>query len=101
MNEFDPQQLWLLILAAAIAGFFLGRATAGGGEDRAEQRMRERRDAEELFATLSGDVQAEVDERIRAKRNIEAIKIVRDATGVGLKAAKNAVDARRGAMGAL
>lgn len=101
----DLGQTELLILFAAVAGaaFLVGRATGGGGspEDRAERRMRERQEAERLFSGLPPEVQQDVDARLANGKTIEAVKIVRENSGAGLKEAKQAVDYRRASMGAV
>ncbi|MEM8770287.1 MAG: hypothetical protein AAGD92_01440 [Pseudomonadota bacterium] len=103
MENLTADQFWIIATALAIGAFVLGRATAGEGssESRAEQRMRQRQEAEQLYSSLSPNVQQDVDMRIQNGKMIEAIKIVRQNGGVGLKEAKQIVDARRAAMGAL
>ncbi len=103
MENLEPYQLWLLMGAVAYAAFLFGRATAGGAspEEREHKRMEQRQQAAQLFSSLSPDAQQQVDERIRAGKIIEAIKIVREYSGAGLRESKLAVDARRASMGAL
>ncbi|MEE2691197.1 MAG: hypothetical protein VX640_06635 [Pseudomonadota bacterium] len=97
MDLSDPMQFWLLLFAVAGIAFILGRSMRERepGESRVERRMREARQALEQFGALSSDKQAEVDALVRDNRIIEAIKLVREESGMGLKDSKDAVDARR------
>lgn len=102
MENLDQTQILLLLAAVAGVAFMIGRSTAGGGnaEDRAEREMRERQEAERLFASLPPEVQQEVDALIAEGRTIEAVKLIRENSGADLKEAKKAVDMRRASMGA-
>lgn len=102
METLTSTQLWLLLIAVAGVAFILGRATAGGAnaEDRAAREMRERQEAERLFAAMPPDAQQDVDALIADGQTIEAVKKVREHSGAGLREAKSAVDVRRTTMGA-
>lgn len=102
MESLTSNQMWLLLIAVAGVAFILGRATAAGAnaEDRAEREMRERQEAERLFASMSPDAQQEVDALIADGKTIQAVKIVRENSGADLREAKKAVDMRRTTMGA-
>lgn len=99
MNFDFSTEAWIVIAIVAVAAFILGRNSASGGEDKAEREMRARQDAENAWTQLSPDVQAQVEAHIQAGKTIEAIRLVREATGMGLKQAKQIVDARKAAMG--
>ena len=90
-----------IILGFVIVGvvcFFLGVAwksrSAPGGPMLISQPGRTVRPLQENQQTRIDDASLEqVKELIRAKRKIEAIKLFREKTNVGLKEAKDAVDA--------
>lgn len=46
--------------------------------------------------SLSPEIEAEIEAALQDNRKIEAIKILREASGVGLKEAKEAIEARAG-----
>lgn len=100
MPEFS-QSDWLLIVAGALAlGWFMGRQSAfSGSEDRAARQMQERQLAEAAYASLPPAVQQDADKLIRTKNYIGAIKIVRENSGLDLRASKMAVDARKKLLG--
>ena len=83
----DP--LWIGALVGVVVGFVLGRLTAPSGE---------RTELPRPMGTQSVRPPAtpdqEVDALLRAGRKIEAIKLVRERTGLGLKAAKDLVEER-------
>lgn len=100
MDFSGDAQFWLLLSAVAVGAYLLGRLTAGGSpEDRADQRMRERREAEDAFSNMAPTAQQDIDTLLAEGRTIEAIKRFREETGLGLKQSKDAVDYRRRAMG--
>ena len=103
MEELFTTDNWTLVALVALVAFFVGRASGGGmsSEERMQQRMEERQAAERLFAGLPPEVQQDIDARIQDGKIIEAVKIVRENSGAGLKDAKQAVDARRASMGAV
>lgn len=101
METLTPTQLWMLLIAVAGVAFILGRATGGGSaEGRAEREMRERQEAERLFAAMPPEAQQDVDALIADGRTVEAVKQVRQSSGADLREAKSAVDVRRTTMGA-
>lgn len=99
MDHLDQNQIFLL-LGALIVGFILGRKSksGGGGETSVERAMREQRRSEELLSELSPDALMQVDELMRARKKIEAIKFLREKTGCGLKEGKDAVETRARAV---
>lgn len=97
-----PNALQVFLLLAAIGGlfFWLGRATARSetAEQREMRRMREREAGAAALSSLAPSSQADVDRLVMDGKIIEAVKLVREATGLGLKESKDAVDARRAAL---
>lgn len=89
-------------VAVAVALFCLALTMRGlRRQDRsAADRSRDAAASEEAFRKLPADVQSDVDRLIRSRKSIEAIKRVREASGLDLKASKAVVDARAGVLGA-
>ncbi|MEQ8177265.1 MAG: hypothetical protein RIC52_01415 [Amphiplicatus sp.] len=100
MDLSDPKDFWLLLAAAIGFAFILGRAMRARdtGETRVERRQREAADALAQFNALTPDKQSEIDALVANNRIIDAIKRVREESGMGLKESKDAVDARRRAL---
>ncbi|MEX0643756.1 MAG: ribosomal protein L7/L12 [Parvularculaceae bacterium] len=100
MNAPNVLQVWLLVAAIGGLCFWLGRATARHEtpEAREARRLRARETGAAAFSALAAPSQAEVDRLIMEGKTIEAIKALREATGLGLKESKDAVDARRVAL---
>lgn len=99
METPDPMQVWLLVAAVAIVCFLLGRATAQQRDgDRAERKRVEAESAGVTFGALTTAHQTDVDRLVMENKVIEAIKLVREQTGLGLKESKDVVDARRKAL---
>lgn len=94
----QDQQVWVLLAFVAVAAFWLGRMT-GRAEGSPENRMAQSAASSELFSSMAPDKQADVDRLISERKYIEAIKLVRDVTGAGLREAKLAVDERRKQLG--
>lgn len=95
---------WLAVTLLIVWAFFFGRWTARRRKPdgpRAESRSASRvshvprmaSDASTLAAALRND--AEVRRLVAAGQHIEAIKLVRSETGLGLKEAKDLCDAMR------
>lgn len=85
----DPPVL-VTILVVALLAFFLGGAASGSGLPTEAEKA----DISTAMASLTAQQRMQVDAAIDANKKIEAIRIVRGATGLGLKQAKLAVDAR-------
>ena len=82
--------LWILIPAALLLLVLLGRAIAGGRRDMiAEQRAQVFEPGSDHLTVLA---QPDVSDAIAGRRKIEAIKLVRERTGLGLKEAKQLVE---------
>lgn len=83
----DP--LWIGGLVGLALGFVLGRITAPSGERTELPRPM----GTQARVQLPPD--EAVDALLRAGRKIEAIKLVRERTGLGLKEAKDLCDERQ------
>ena len=98
MLALDPTGGWLILAAVAYIAFMIGRAGAGrreSPEEREMRRMREGERAATAFAALSPSVQADVDRLLLDRKKIEAIKLIREHTGMGLKESKDAAEHRQ------
>ena len=79
----------LLAVILLVVGFVLGRLTKPSGEKRTIVYQETR------APDANPDAEAEITRRLASGQAIEAIKLYRAAYGVGLKEAKEAIDARR------
>lgn len=83
---------WQALLLALLVGFIAGRLTA---KDPI-QRDRERREHEAAIrrhkSQIKPETLAEVRNLVGQNRKIEAIKLVREQMGIGLKEAKDLVE---------
>ncbi len=97
MNALEPIQIWLLLAAVAYIAFMAGRATAGRGdrESREARALRVQEHAERTFSEMTASTREEVDRLLHEGKIIDAIRLVRESSGLGLKDAKQAVDWRR------
>ncbi len=97
MENLDPMGRWLLLAVVAWIAFMIGRATGrGGGESREARAVRENEEIAAATAQISHATWDEVDRLTAAGKKIEAIKVLRDASGLGLKLSKDAVERRAG-----
>lgn len=88
----------MALIAVGYFAFRIGRATGRpreSAEERQMRRMQEETNAANAFAELSPAVQTDVDRLLMDKKVIEAIKVIREHTGLGLRDAKLATDHRR------
>ena len=101
MQNLEPIQIWLLMAAVAYVAFMVGRASVNRGDKESHEAraMRREENAERVFSELSTSATEEVDRLIRDNKIINAVKVVRENTGLGLRDAKLAVDWRRRMMG--
>lgn len=101
MENLEPIQIWLLMAAVAYVAFMTGRATAGSGdkESREARVLRQQESAERVFSDLSASTREEVDRLLNDGKIINAVKLIRENAGLGLRDAKLAVDWRRRIMG--
>jgi ribosomal protein L7/L12 len=99
MQTPDPMQVWLLVAAVGIICFLLGRGTARNRDiDRTERKMRDAEAAQMSFGALPAENQSDIDRLVTEGKMIEAVKLVREWSGLGLKESKDVVDARRKAL---
>ena len=99
MENLEPYKLWLLMAAVAYIAFMVGRATKGASpEERARRDMVAHQEIETALAQLPSSKLEEIDRLIADRKKIEAIKVMREATGLGLKLSKMAVDQRSAHM---
>ncbi len=101
MFDFSMEQ-WLLIAFIAYVAFTIGRMSksAETPEARATRRMEEETRAADAFSSLSPSIQSDVDRLLMDKKLIEAIKVIREHTGLGLKESKIAAEQRRAQIAA-
>ncbi|WP_428407009.1 ribosomal protein L7/L12 [Hyphococcus sp.] len=95
MLDFSLQQ-WGLIALLAYVAFMIGRMTKSGEspEAREMRRMEEATNAADAFSSLSPSIQSDVDRLLFDGKKIEAIKLIRENTGLGLKESKIAAEQR-------
>ena len=86
---------WVALVIVALVAFAFGKASRGG-ETEAEKFQR-RAEAAEKAKRLTGASRAALQTLIQQGQLIEAIKLCREETGVGLKEAKDIVEAMRDA----
>lgn len=95
MDHIEPYQFWLLLAAVGYAGFSLGRATKGlTPEERAQRSFAEDEKIRTAMDELSPATLEEIDRLMAARKKIEAIRVLREASGLELKLAKIAVERR-------
>ncbi len=95
MQNFSPVQLWLLMAAVAYVAFLFGRATKPvDPQERERRRLVEEAEIETAVSGLSASKWEEIDRLLSDRKKIEAIKVLREATGLGLKLSKMAVENR-------
>ena len=94
MENLDPMGRWLVLAVVAWVAFMIGRFTAGRGGDPLARKLADEQEIAAATATLSPSVWADVDRLLSEKKKIEAIKVLREASGLGLKLAKDAVEQR-------
>lgn len=97
MEHFSDQHFLLLIALVAMVFYILGRRSKdGGASGRDFTRRREETDIEQVLASVPATTLEEVDRLMADRRKIDAIKVLRAATGLGLRDAKCAVERRAG-----
>jgi len=95
MENISPIQLWLLMAAVAYAAFLFGRATKPvDPQERERRRLVEETEIETAVSGLSASKWEEIDRLLSDRKKIEAIRVLREATGLGLKLSKLAVERR-------
>lgn len=96
--DFGSDRFWLLLAGAIVIAFILGRTVRRRRGDDGERRMRDEAEAARRYDLLSLEARTAIDALAAAGKTIEAIKYVRERTGLGLKEAKDVVDARKRAL---
>ncbi len=98
MSDIDAPTL-LTWLAIAVVAFLAGRASVSSDRpeprDRVAERQRAEGHAREVWRKLSPQAKAQVDALLASRKVIEAVKVIRNETALGLKESKNVVDLRR------
>ncbi|MEZ5891996.1 MAG: hypothetical protein R3C58_02445 [Parvularculaceae bacterium] len=96
MEDFAPAGGWLATAFIAYVAFMIGRATKGSesAESREMRRMQEEQTALSAFSSLTPSIQTDVDRLLLDRKLIEAIKLIREHTGLGLKDSKFAAEQR-------
>ena len=98
MFNLDPMGQGLLLAAVAYFSFMIGRSVGRSHESpeaREMRRMEEQTKAADAFASLTPSIQTDVDRLLLDDKKIQAIKLIRENTGMGLKDSKIAADLRR------
>ena len=99
MQNLEPYQIWLLMAAVAYVAYLFGRASMRRepdySESRETRRLRSEADAESLFSSIAASKQGEADRLLGDGKFIDAVKLIREETGAGLKQSKEAADRRK------
>lgn len=82
------------ILIALAVAFFLGFMIRGNGRNSLSPLPPTQDEIDAALARVTRSRWMEIDAEIDARRKISAIKLLRETTGLGLKASKEAVEAR-------
>lgn len=90
---YEITSIWLLYFAVLVIGFVLGRVTAKSPIERDRERKVYESDLRLHKARLLPEATAAVTALLREGKKIEAIKRVRADLGIGLREAKDLVEA--------
>ncbi|MBU2604633.1 MAG: ribosomal protein L7/L12 [Alphaproteobacteria bacterium] len=90
----DPTVLFALVIA-----FYLGFTVRGRGRNSLSPKPMAQEDAAGALESVTVSRWMEIDAEIDARRKTSVIKLLRTATGLGLKDSKEAVEARMAARG--
>jgi hypothetical protein len=90
----DPTVLFALVIA-----FYLGFTVRGRGRNFLTPTPMAQEDPAGALESVTVSRWMEIDAEIDARRKIAAIKLLRTASGLGLKDSKEAVEARMAARG--
>ena len=100
-NEvFASREFWIAAAVIAVLFYWLGRRQ--GGEtpsERADRIATAQMQAASALKQLPQDKRDEIDDLIRSKQMIAAIKLIRTSANLDLKGAKDAADARAAELG--
>ena len=90
----QPMQTYIVYALLVILGFIIGRVTARERPQRGRHPRPARNDYRPpMRPPLDGDLESQVVLLLRQRNKIEAIKFYRERTGVGLREAKDSVEA--------
>lgn len=90
----DPTVLFAIAIA-----FYLGFTVRGWGRSSLSPTPPTQEDVAEALERVTVSRWMEIDAEIDARRKIAAIKLLRTATGLGLKDSKEAIEARMAERG--
>ena len=84
------------VLFTVFAAFFLGRIMSGGKSSNSlSPTPMSQAEIEAALKTVTVSKWMEIDAELDARKKIQAIKLLRQATGLGLKDSKDAIEARQ------
>lgn len=86
----DPEILWVIVVA-----FVLGFMVRGAGRPSQVPDLSPQGDIRSKLDGVTSQQWTEIDAEIDARRKISAIRRLRQYTGLGLKDAKDAIEARK------
>lgn len=96
MEMFDPFGPSLLLAFVAFVSFRIGQATkAESPAARSHRVMAEQEDINAAIAQVDDREWGEIDQLLAEKKKIAAIKALREATGLGLKLSRMAIEQRQ------
>ena len=88
-----------VILFALVFAFVLGFLVRGNGRGTVSPAPMSREEVDTAVKQVTISRWMDIDAEIAAGRKLAAIKLLRDATGLGLKNSKEAIEARMAARG--
>lgn len=96
MEDYLDKILQPEVLFTLFVVFLFGRATAGGKsrENSLSPTPPTPAEVEATLARVTMSKWLEIDAELDARKKIRAIKLLREATGLGLKDSKEAIEAR-------
>lgn len=93
MHDYVETILEPEFLVTLLAVFLLGRFTAGGKKrDSLSPPPRSAAEIDALLSMVTASTWIRVDDALNEHKKIRAIKILREATGLGLKDARDAIE---------
>ena len=90
LASLNNANVMVTLVVVAFIAYLVGKANGGPAPDRAQAQA----ERTEAVSRLTMQQKMDIDAAIDANKKIEAIRILRAATGMGLKQSKLAVDAR-------
>ena len=82
------------VMIALVIAFLLGFSLRGGGRNGLSPTPPTPEEIEERVGKVTRSKWLEIDAALDQKNRIQAIRLLREATGLGLKDSKEAIDAR-------